>query len=827
MKVSLNWLNQWVEIEDLDADELASRLTLAGLEVEEVERIGEGQEKIVVGRIDAIEEHPKADRLVVCQVDAGEGELRQIVCGAKNMKAGDFVPVALPGAEPPGIDFSIGARKVMGVPSAGMLCSEEELDLATESEGLMLLDRSLPVGTPIFEALGLKDVVLHIGLTPNRPDCLSHRGVAREVAALYGRVLRSERLLASAAAWEGSASDAIDGAAALEVVDGEGCPRYTAAVLEGVKVGPSPLWLRHRLVALGMRSVNNIVDVTNYVLMDLGQPLHAFDLDKIEGHQIIVRRASAGETIEAIDHKTYKLDEADLVIADGSRPVAIAGVMGGAESEVTEATTRILLECAYFDPRSVRVTAKRHGLHSESSHRYERGIDPGTIVDNLREAVALLLQAQAHLEGDAPVVRSGILNEGPGVKAAPAIALGKDRANQVLGTDIAPEEVLSYLKSVGVESVEDEGDSWRFSVPSYRPDLERGIDLVEEVARLHGFDKIEATLPRALMGHAHQLQKDAERGTIVSRAERRALNWVRDLLLSQGLREAVNYSFMGEGDLDRLRFEDDDSRRLAPRVANPLVQDQALMRTTLIPGLLNNLKVNRAQRRQDVAMFEVGRRYFMTEERRTLGVALTGRKRIHWSGETSWDFFDLKGMVEALGQAFDATDAKWSKPQVDEPYLHPGVQAVWTVGNQPVAFIGQLHPAIASKEGSEQPIFVAEVDLEALIDEGAPLRTFSASARFPAVVRDFALVADNEVAYARLQEAIEGLCGRDASFGELFESVALFDIYTGQPIPEGKRSLAIKVTYRAPDRTLTEAEIEAADNALLAAVEAQAGARLR
>ena len=826
MKVSLNWLNQWVEIEDLDADELASRLTLAGLEVEEVERIGEGQEKIVVGRIDAIEEHPKADRLVVCKVDAGEGELRQIVCGAKNMKAGDFVPVALPGAEPPGIDFAIGARKVMGVPSAGMLCSEEELDLASESEGLMLLDRSLPVGKPIFEALGLKDVVLHIGLTPNRPDCLSHRGVAREVAALYGRTLRAERLHVSAPAWEG-AGEGIEEAAALEVVDVEGCPRYTAAVLEGVKVGASPLWLRQRLAALGMRSVNNIVDVTNYVLMDLGQPLHAFDLDTLEGQQIIVRRATAGESIEAIDHKTYKLDEGDLVIADASRPVAIAGVMGGAESEVTEATTRILLECAYFDPRSVRVTAKRHGLHSESSHRYERGIDPGAIVDNLREAVALLLQAQSHLEGDAPQVRRGILDEGPGVEATPAIALAKDRANQVLGTDIAPDQVLTYLKSVGVEAVEDQGEGWRFSVPTYRPDLERGIDLVEEIARLHGFEKIEATLPRALMGHAHQLQNDAERGTIVSRAERRALGWVRDLLLSQGLREAVNYSFMGEGDLERLRFDEDDSRRLAPRVANPLVQDQALMRTTLIPSLLNNLKVNRAQRRQDVAIFEVGRRYFMTEERRTLGVALTGRKRTHWSGEESWDFFDLKGMVEALGQAFDATDATWSKPQVAETYLHPGVQAVWTVGNQPVAFIGQLHPAVASKEGSDQPIFVAEVDLETLIAEGAPRRTFSASARFPAVVRDFALVADNEVAYARLEEAIEGLCDSDAAFGELFESVALFDIYTGQPIPEGKRSLAIKVTYRAPDRTLTEAEIEAADNALLAAVESQAGARLR
>lgn len=826
MKVSLNWLNQWVEIEDLDADELASRLTLAGLEVEEIERIGEGQEKIVVGRIDAIEEHPKADRLVVCKVDAGEGELRQIVCGAKNMKAGDFVPVALPGAEPPGIDFAIGARKVMGVPSAGMLCSEEELDLASESEGLMLLDRSLPVGKPIFEALGLKDVVLHIGLTPNRPDCLSHRGVAREVAALYGRTLRAERFQKSAPAWEG-AGEGIEQAAGLEVVDAEGCPRYTAVVLEGVKVGASPLWLRQRLAALGMRSVNNIVDVTNYVLMDLGQPLHAFDLDTLEGQQIIVRRATAGESIEAIDHKTYKLDEADLVIADASRPVAIAGVMGGAESEVTEATTRILLECAYFDPRSVRVTAKRHGLHSESSHRYERGIDPGAIVDNLREAVALLLQAQSHLEGDAPTVRTGILDEGPGVEATPAIALAKDRANQVLGTNIAPDQVLSYLKSVGVKAVEDEGEGWRFSVPTYRPDLERGIDLVEEIARLHGFDTIEATLPRALMGHAHQLQKDAERGTIVSRAERRALNWVRDLLLSQGLREAVNYSFMGEGDLDRLRFDEDDSRRLAPRVANPLVQDQALMRTTLIPSLLNNLKVNRAQRRQDVAIFEVGRRYFMTEERRTLGVALTGRKRTHWSGEESWDFFDLKGMVEALGQAFDATDATWSKPQVDESYLHPGVQAVWTVGNQPVAFIGQLHPAVASKEGSDQPIFVAEVDLETLIAEGAPRRTFSASPRFPAVVRDFALVADNEVAYARLEETIEGLCGSDAAFGELFESVALFDIYTGQPIPEGKRSLAIKVTYRAPDRTLTEAEIEAADHALLAAVESQAGARLR
>ncbi|RAL25419.1 phenylalanine--tRNA ligase subunit beta [Lujinxingia litoralis] len=826
MKVSLNWLNQWVEINDLDADELATRLTLAGLEVEEVERIGEGQEKVVVGRIDSIEEHPKADRLVVCKVDAGEDELRQIVCGATNMQAGDFVPVALPGAEPPGIDFSIGARKVMGVPSAGMLCSEEELDLASESEGLMLLDRSLKVGQPIFEALGLKDVILHIGLTPNRPDCLSHRGVAREVAALYGRELRPEKMQIAAPLWEGD-TGAVSEAASLQVVDVEGCPRYAAAVLEGVKVGPSPLWLRQRLSALGMRSVNNIVDVTNYVLMDLGQPLHAFDLDKIESQQIVVRRAAAGESLEAIDHKEYKLDESDLVIADARRPLAIAGVMGGADSEVTESTRRILLECAYFDPRSVRRTARRHGLHSESSHRYERGIDPGAILENLREAVALLVQAQTHLEGDAPTVRAGILDGGPGVAKAAAIELKKDRANQVLGTAIESAQVEGYLKSIGVEVVAEDDKAWRFEVPSFRPDLERSIDLVEEIARLHGFDKIEATMPKALMGRAHVLQQGAERGTIVSRAERRALSWVRDLLLGQGLREVINYSFMGADDLDRLRLDEGDSRQLAPRVANPLVQDQALMRTTLIPSLLNNLKVNRAQRRSDVAIFEIGRRYFMTEERRTLGIALTGRKSRHWTGESTWDFFDLKGMVEALGEAFDSSDACWMKPEVGESYLHPGVQAVWSVGRQPVAFVGQLHPAVSSKEGSDQAIFVAEIDLEALVAEGAPRREFSTLARFPAVVRDFALVADEGVAYATIEDVIEKLRAEGGVFGELFRSVALFDIYTGSPIPEGKRSLAIKVTYRADDRTLTEAEIEAADAALLGALAEGAGARLR
>lgn len=821
MKVSITWLNEWIAVDDLDVQDLADRLTMAGLEVDSLDVVGEGHDDIVVGKITAIEEHPKADRLVVCQVDAGQGEELTIVCGAKNMGVGDRVPVALPGAKPPGIDFGIGAREVMGVKSFGMLCSEEELDLAQESEGLMILEPSLALGEPIFEALDLVDQILEIDLTPNRADCLSYLGIAREVAALYGRELREQRLALDEIAVEAGGGDAIP----IRLEDEEGCPHYRAAILEGITNGDSPVWLQRRLRSVGMRTVNFAVDVTNFVLMDVGQPLHAFDLDKLRGGEICVRRAAEGETIVGIDHGEYTLTADDLVIADGERPVAIAGVMGGAETEVDEGTTRILLECAYFDPTTVRRSAKRHGLHTESSHRFERGIDPGAVKWSLNRALNLFVEGHNEVQGD-PLRVTAIAVAGGFEDGPRTIDLSADRVNQILGLHLDAEQCSTLLTSIGIKVVQD-GDEMTCRVPSSRGDLTRPIDLVEEVARLHGYDAIPATLPPMMGGGIHRLRESDGEETIVSRDERGRLRWARQFLLAQGLLEAVNYSFIGDDDLDRLRLESDDLRRRAARVANPLVQAQARMRTTMVPALVDNLKANFAKSRRDVALFEVGRRFFESGEVRTLALAATGSRQRHWQGDQRWDFYDLKGLVNGLCSPWAVDDARWSVPETPEPFLHPGVQAVWTCKGQQLGWVGQLHPAIAQQEKIDQPILLAEIDLEALTGAGPRQARSSAPVKFPSVVRDFALLYDERRPYSELEDAVEELASAQGIFGAIFESLQLFDVYEGEQVPQGRRSLAIKVTYRSAERTLTDEEIDGADRQLLSHLAGKVDAQLR
>ena len=824
MKVSINWLDEWIEVADLDPEELAHRLTMAGLEVDGIDYLGRGHDDIVIGEITAIDEHPDADRLVVCEVDVGDADGRRtIVCGATNMEVGDRVPVALPGSEPPGIDFGIAAREVMGVQSQGMLCSAEELELAGDSDGLMIVGDKVPIGEPAFDALDLKDAILEIDLTPNRSDCLSHLGVAREVAALYDRSLRPMRLEIERKEGEGSPVEEIAG---LKVIDEEGCPQYRMAVLEDIEVGPSPNWLQRRLASVGVRSVNSVVDVTNFVLMDVGQPLHAFDLDRLAGPEIVVRRAEEGETLLGIDHNEYELDPDDLVIADAEKPVALAGVMGGADSEVSEDSSRILLECAYFDPTTVRRSAKRHGLHTESSHRFERGIDPGSVGDTAHRAVELLVSVQRETVGDEPTVCQGISVEMSGDPAPQIIDLKPERVAAVLGVDISKGDSRAHLESIGVE-VDEENGLFKCRVPTFRGDLTRSVDLVEEVARLHGYDEIPTTLPPVVAGLGHRRRDDQDTETIVSRSERGSLDWLRGLLLDHGLLEAINYSFMGDADLDRLRLGDDDCRRKAPKVANPLVKGQARMRTTLVASLLDNVKSNFAQSQYDLGLFEIGRRYFSTGEKRTLGIVVTGSRRRDWSGERTWDFFELKGLVELLSTPWDIDGTRWARPEAAESYLHPGVQAVWAWGDKALGFVGQLHPAIAQDEQLEQPIYFAEIDIEALVAAGLKQPIAEPAAKYPAVVRDFALLYDDDRPYGELHDAVGQLAAEDASFGAIFESLELFDVYEGEQVPVGRRSLAIKVTYRSSEKTLQEKEIDGADRQLLSHLEESVDAQLR
>ncbi len=824
MKISLSWLNEWIDIEDVDPAVLAHRLTMAGLEVDAVEYLGAGHDDIVVGQIASINEHPNADRLVLCEVDLGSVESPgTIVCGATNMEEGDRIPVALPGSSPPGVDFAIESREVMGELSSGMLCSGEELEIEDDADGLLILDEETELGAPIYEALRMQDVVLEIDLTPNRADCLSHRGVAREVAAIYDRPMRSERQSVDVESL--GKAQLVD----LQIGDRQGCPQYRMAILERVEMGPSPAWLQQRLVSVGVRPVNWVVDVTNFILMDVGQPLHAFDLDKLEGDELIVRRAEEGEVMEGIDHVEYELTPEDLVIADGEKPVALAGVMGGAETEVSDETTRILLECAYFEPTTVRRSAKRHGLHTESSHRFERGIDAGSVNESMWRALELIDQVQHEVSATVPQrVDVGVAGKEP--TAVDPIPLSVQRVETLLGISIDGERCRTLLESLGIEIVSMlTDDEMVCRPPSHRGDLRRPADLVEEVARLHGYDEIPAVLPSVAAGAGHRRRTgEPGKATIESREQRRLGEWVRRFLLDQGLQETITYSFMGDEDLERLRLDEDDERRRSPRVANPLVSAQSRMRTTLVPAMLDNLGRNFSNRRSNLAFFEIGRRYTVEEEHRTLCVAVTGEVERHWSGRRPWDFFDLKGLVEALATPFDVRRSRWRRPDEDEPFLHPGVQAAWFLDGDEVGRVGQIHPAVAQDEGFTQKVFIAEIDLEALLDRGAKSATAPAVVKYPSMVRDFALIAPEDRAYAEVSEALESLAGdEDSTFGSIFESHELFDVYEGQQVKEGYRSLAITVTYRSDERTLTDQDVEEADRQLLEWIEDKVGAVLR
>ncbi len=830
MKISWEWLGRWVDLDGLNPDDVAARLTLAGLEVDAITRIGHGADGVVVGRIDSIEAHPKADRLVVCQVDVGDGTPRQIVCGATNMKASDHVPVALPGSQVPAFDFEIGERKMRGVLSQGMLCSEAELGLPETVDGLYILPEDVTLGQPVFEALGMKDTCIELGLTPNRADCLSHRGVAREVAALYGRELRAIPEADAPPLWSVSEGATAASLCTLRVEDQVGCPRYGFAVIEGLVVGPSPAWLERALASVGLRSVNNLVDVTNYILMDVGQPLHAFDLDKLEGGQLVVRRAREGEAFRGIDHRDYTLSAQELVIADATRPVAIGGVMGGEGTEVTAQTTRVLIECASFDPSTVRKSARRLGIHSDSSHRFERGVDPAGLEVCLARAVAILVQTQHGLEGAAPVVAQGVVVvDGADVPQPREIVLPDRLCERVLGVPVSLEQAQQVLTALELDCAA-VPSGLRVIAPTFRFDLERPIDLVEEVARIIGFDAIPARLPEVALGEGHQPREGegAHAPTLVPRARAARLAAIRQRLSDHGAQEVCNYSFMGASELEALGVPKEHALWRAQAVANPMTEEQALMRTTLLTGLGRNLQTNLAHRQEDLALFEVGRRYLEDGEVATLGVLVTGRALTHWSGARRWDFYDLKGLVEALGAGLELSGARWRAPEAAEPHLHPGVQAQWvSASGELLAVVGQLHPAAATRLDCDAPVFVAEVSLDALLSQPVYLGFHRGLAKFPAVVRDFALVQARTGRYGEIEDALIALLEEDKLLRSMVASYDVFDVYAGDRIDADKRSVALQVVLRSDDRTLTESDVNQASQRIIEGLRAGAGVTLR
>jgi len=792
MLVPLSWLRDYVEL-DLDLDALCDGLTMAGLEVGGVDNpaatLAGCRDHLVVGRLTAVARHPDADRLTVCQVDTGD-QVRQIVCGARNHREGDRVVVALPGAVLPG-GMEIRAADLRGVASGGMLCSATELGLEREGEGILILNGDTAPGAPAVDALALDDPVIEIDLTPNRGDCLSLVGIAREVAAFTpGARLH----LPDCTVEEGG--PATDSLVDVAIDEPALCHRYTAQAVEGVTIGPSPAWLQRRLQAIGVRPINNVVDVTNYVMLELGQPLHAFDLDHLHGPTIRVRPAQPGETMATLDDVERTLDPDRLLICDAAGPVALAGVMGGRDSQVTAATTRILLEAASFDPASVRRTAKHYVLHSESSHRFERQVDRQRILDALHRAARLIRE----LAGG--TVSRAAVDLFPGDAPRPAIDLGLATVNRTLGIDLDAPAVTALLEPLGF-AVATAGDRLQVTVPSWRNDVERPADLIEEVARAYGYDRIPSTFPRG--GRAPQ--PAAARDTLRRR--------LQDAMAALGYREMVAVAFAGEDRGDRLRLAADDPRRRAVQLTNPLAADQSCLRTELLSDLLQAAAHNRRHGAEALHLFEVatcftarGPGELPQEEERVAGIAFGPRTGLDWATTPEVaTFFHLKGDLTALLAEVGVAEVRWQTS--GEPFLHPGRAADLYAGEQCLGWAGEVHPEVATSFDLAGRSLAFSLSLDAL---GAVVRDhvpFRPIPRFPAMERDLALlVPDNLPVETLLHTARE-------QAGELLESIGVFDLYRGEHVPAGQVGIGLRLRLRAPDRTLTDAEADTVVAALL------------
>jgi len=796
MKISLNWLRELCPV-SLSDDEIAQKLTSIGLEVEGREKRGIGP-GVVAARVVTRDPIPGSDHLSVCKVDDGAGT-HQVVCGAQNYGPGDVVPMARPGARLPN-GTEVQRAKLRGVESDGMLLSQRELGLSDDHSGLMILPREARVGTPVDELLGFPDTILDVNVTPNRPDALSHVGIARELSAITGVPVR---VPASKPAGKGELPGRVD------VEDTQRCPRYVARVIESVHVGPSPLWVQERLRACGVRPISNVVDATNLALLELGHPLHGFDLDKLAGRRIVVRRAREGEPLTTLDGKERKLSADDLVIADGEKPVALAGVMGGQTSEVGEKTTRVLLESAMFEQAGIRRTSRRHALHTEASHRFERGMDEHGADRAADRCAELIVQ----LAGGR--LLPGAIDVYPSPREPAKLLVRPARVSAVLGVPVGEAEVDRWLRAL--QLVPAGGGRW--SVPSWRQDLTREIDCIEEIARLRGYDTIPVKLHPAGVGETAAI---APQWRVTAQA--------RAALSAHGFDEALNYSFLAEKDLAAV------SPQTPLRVANPLTTEQGAMRTTLLAGLLRNVGYNLARGVRDLKLYELGRVYlpeadarhpsgelaWPAHEPRRLGLALTGSRRAKsWSGGgDAADFYDLKGAVEDVLEAMGIAEARFQPGA--HPALHPASSSALLVRGQPAGNLGQVHPSVAAHFEVPQETFVAELDWEALLEHSLALKHLRGVPKFPAVARDLAFVVEASVPAERLLEEIRG-----ADSTKLLEHVTLFDVYRGPPVPEGRKSVAFGLSLRAPDRTLTDAEADALCASIRDRLKARVGAEIR
>lgn len=806
MNVSYKWLNEYVDLTGVTPEELADKITKAGIEVEQVKHLGAGISNVVVGYVKECRPHPDSDHLNLCQVDLGD-ETTQIVCGAPNVAAGQKVAVAKVGAVLPG-NFKIKKAKLRGETSEGMICSMQELGVEGHfvpkevADGIYILDEDAVVGENALPYLNLDDTVLELDILPNSAHCLNMIGVAYEVASILDRDLRLPEPQVEEASTPASSKISVQ----IEAKDG--VPFYGARVIEGVKIAPSPHWLQNKLIAVGVRPINNIVDITNYVLMEYGQPLHAFDYDQFGSDQVLVRRAAEGEKMTTLDDIERTLTSEDLVITNGEKPVALAGVMGGANSEVSNDTRNILLEAALFDGRSIRRTSSRLGLRTDASSRYEKGIDPGRV----KEAADRAAQLMTELAGG--TVLKGIVEDGEAESTPHDITMPWTKINAVLGTEFSKDDILSVFRRLRFEAIID-GDVLTVKVPSRRPDVTIPVDLVEEVGRTFGYDHVPSTLPEG-----------ATEGKLTDYQKKRRI--IERYMTGAGLYQTVTYSLTTKERTESVSsIEKEDFVPI--RLAMPMSEDRSVLRLNIVPMLLEVVQYHLNRRMNDAAIFEMGKVFLsqneqltdLPTEREHLAGAITGNFRTDdWHHESlKVDFYVVKGILEGLFNLCGISDRIQYAP-VERKGMHPGRTADVLMDGRVLGYVGQIHPVL-QKELDLNDTYVFELDATIILNAEVPALHYVSIPRFPAMTRDIALVVDTHVTAGELTDVIR------ANGGKLLTDVRLFDLYTGERMEPGKKSLAFSLTYLDPERTLTDEEVTKVHSHVLEELESKLGAVLR
>lgn len=810
MQVSIKWLKDYIDFTETP-EQLADKLTMAGIPVENVVDPGEGLEKVVTGRIEKLEPHQNSDHLQICTMNVGLAENIIIVTGAQNVAEGQVVPVAMVGAHlPNGMKISKG--KLRGVASNGMLCSAQELKLDLEKlpeeqkTGIFILPSDTPVGIPSKDVLGLNDVVLEFELTANRADCFSVFGLVREIAAITGNKPHFPEIKVNE-----DDNTKLNDIFSVEIADPDLCSRFSTRMLKNVKIGPSPEWMQQRLEGAGIRSINNVVDVTNFVMIELGHPMHAYDYDKITGKKLIARRAIEGEELHTLDDTSRKAKGEMLVIADSEKAAGLAGIMGGFETEITDTTTTVVLESADFYGPCIRRTARACGLSSEASGRFERGVDSETTIKALDRAAQLLQ------EMGACTVCEGIVDVYPNPKQANYVTFTPEQINNHLGTNIAKDVMFNIITSVGFDVTKDENDEITVKVPSWRNDVTCMADISEEIARLHGFDKIKSTLPNGVSMQGTQSAKQ----TFIDK--------VKASLSSQGLYETISFALTNEETFNKLNIPQDSPLRKAVPIMNPLSDEYPLVRTTLLSSIFDNLARNLARKNDDVALFEVGSVFFpkalpvteLPDEVVKIAGAITGRRNAQGWNQTNdmVDFYDAKGIIEELLANLRVT--RYIVEAGTHYAMHPGKTALFKKGRDVIATVGEVHPAVLSAYGITKPVYIFELDATTVMKYMAKDLKYKALPKYPATSRDLAMLVDVDVNAADIEKAMTKAAGQNLT------QITLFDVYTGKQVEEGKKSLAFSLTFQSNDKTLTDAEIDPAIEKIVAKLQKDFNANLR